>query len=65
MQCPKCGEDDNFIPRTYDSFMQEKIYRMRMCNICGHRYMTEEKIIELKPPKTRRYYGKTQPKTRR
>ena len=31
MKCPGCGDDRNFVRRTYDNFMQDATMRRRFC----------------------------------
>lgn len=45
MKCPRteCGEDDNRVYRTDESFLLSTVVRYRLCLACGHRWITEEK----------------------
>ena len=45
MRCPRkeCGEDDNVVYGTRESFMLPTKIRKRICLSCGYRWITEER----------------------
>lgn len=39
----KCGHDNNFVDKTLDNFLLDRIIRHRICADCGMVFETEEK----------------------
>lgn len=39
MKCSKCGGDNRVVTTAKDD---QRVYRLRECNICGNRWHTEE-----------------------
>lgn len=44
MRCPKCGGNDDAVVDSRESSSGESVRRRRMCQMCGHRYTTYERI---------------------
>ncbi|MBP5788535.1 MAG: transcriptional repressor NrdR [Kiritimatiellae bacterium] len=44
MRCPKCGGNDDEVVDSRESSSGESVRRRRMCQMCGHRFTTYEKI---------------------